>query len=294
MLVKFWQSISNLLSNFGGLLIAAIIGAIPSYFLGRLQERNKEKEKKLKIHFDEVLTAVIEPMLNIIKGIKVENSFIMLAQQEPGNYPSVVSFPDFPFFERDEQFEAFKVHYPQISKKWQDFKYEIQRHNEKVNIFQNDIGKFITTATDLPLGNLNYTDEMIISQVVSILAETLYKSSIDKHPVYNFHNLRIEPIEKMYALKFDNITIGISQVALTNTSQKAERCKEVFVSVQESEQFKNRALEINFYATDIPLAFLLLSEELERIKTKAFLTKNRDYKFQAQRKCSTCKEYSIR
>jgi hypothetical protein len=118
----------------GGLILWILLFPIRQ-FIAQQPEKRKERDKKLRIHFEDINSKVIGRISEMSRGLVIRNNRLVYGAVAPVNehYP----------FEKDEIYFSFEVHFPELAREWKQLKSEAMPLKVYVDIVARGASKNI-------------------------------------------------------------------------------------------------------------------------------------------------------
>ena len=294
-MLQFWQSIPGHLQQVIIGILASIVGGAILYILAfpvrrsviAVQERKKERDKKLKIHFEEINKEARSEMSEVSKVVEMYGAIVV----RKGTVP--LYHPDFVAIELPKFSESFAAHFPRANNKWMECIGGILKHNESYRqLVQNIRNNF--ESEGIPVVDINHSPNASPYIYDNIFAP-LFSWWEDRHhgkakPWPNFSH-----IETKTDFGPNHLLVagwGSSAIAYAETDSDKERCKRAISRVAEDKDYENRA------ATSIKSANQRVQEirafKAELIDTLDDIDKfwpgTRNCRFKEEKNCWRCKE----
>ena len=117
-----------------GIAIAAItaVGVFVGPMLAtRLQEIRRERDKKLRTHFENLKLEIMEPIRDLTWQLKNREGKLSFGDFYPSVLPSYE-------FERRDPYAYFSLHFPAIADEWKQLKEKALKHNERYKELEDE------------------------------------------------------------------------------------------------------------------------------------------------------------
>jgi len=268
--------------------VPLLVSGLYNFFWQRMTTGRQEKKEKLARHFDDLQNGAIKPISDIVANINIKNGSIFT--NSPGSFDWLDS----------EQLECFQGHYPALADKWQELAGKGPRHqgltgcrwtkqNEKARAFENKIEKSISkmlteAGITLPIKPYQIRQELIDRGLPETIQRTLYEQAQGKAIVDDFSKAAIIE-DDFYVLQ-----LGKTKLVNAKNSEVIEKCKSIFIDVQNSEDLRKEASSVIRNAEKIRAEFEELLSNLAKIKSRGFISKDPKYEFKVVKRCPICKE----
>jgi len=262
-------------------IIGLIIGAITAIgvFLGpRLVAKRQEKKEKLRKHFDDLLVDCIKPLISVIARVSITSSSTIITDS-PGPLEAVDA----------EQLECFETHYSKLDG-WRELEGKWKQHNEKVDAFEGEIKELIQAKCakkniSLPIIPSGANQEWINDNLPYTLSATICEKSQGSRIECDFSEAKIQEEANFYIVE-----LCATKWARAGTTDMAKTLKSIFSVIQNSAEFAQQASELMKDAKQIKAKFEELLMNLEKIHSRALMSKDPRYKFKPIKNCPICKE----
>jgi hypothetical protein len=294
-MLQSWQSIPGHLQQIIIGILASIVGGAILYILAfpvrrsvaASQERKKERDKKLKIHFEEINKEARSEVSEVSNVVEMYGAIVVRKGAVP------LYHPDFVAIELPKFSKSFAGHFPRANNKWMELIGGILKHNESYSqLVQNIRNSF--ESEGIPVVDINNPPK-VSPYIYDNIYAPLFSWWEDRHhgkakPWPNFEHIETKPDFGPNHLLVAGW--GSSAIAYAETDSDKERCKRAISRVAEDKDYENRA------ATSIKLANQRVQEiwtfKAELIDTLDDIDKfwpgTRNCRFKEEKNCSRCKE----
>lgn len=250
-------------------------------------DKKKEQDRKLRTHFEYLKSKIIQPM-----AACAEHSFCYRGYN--GEHFARGLSLSLPFDESSEDYRAFKAHFRDIATKWESLINEanecVERHNDFIGEVKEALKKKISPIPVMeyePNSPVPYVDSSALQPLFDIwLAPAKgYKS------YYNFNNAYIRKDRYEKGEEFI-LRVNLYVCAVTNKYEEAERCKNIFISMQESQGYKEKAVMLSRCEERVREKFLKLKDRVGQ-RAERIIKPGIDIKkeFKKQDDCPICQKF---
>lgn len=229
-MARIWQVLSQNTID----IIIPIITLIVGVILGSLRERNKERERRLKVHFEELRR---EAEISIISGISgvSEHYGRVIIYSRPNTYNIPTELP--------KPSDSFAAHFPEETAALAGYEQNIVKHNKVYEAFRLKItDTFKSKGLDVVSVNTNVSFPHIWDNIFWLLFEWWLDRYQGKAPRFDFG--RIEP-RKDFGLHNLLVAGCNSQaVAYAETEEGKGSCISAIWAVADNKEYEREAVEI--------------------------------------------------
>jgi hypothetical protein len=269
--------------------VPLLVSGLYNFFWQRMTTGRQEKKEKLARHFNDLQNDALKPISDIVTNINIKNGYILT--NAPESFDRIDS----------EQMECFQAHYTTLGDKWQKLagKWPKQEervgcewtaHNEKVKAFEGKVEELLSERLTkaeiaLPFKPYQVRQEVIANMTLSALLKSLYEQAQGELVTRDVSKATIREDSDFYTLE-----VGNTPWAAAKNRDIIEKCKSIFIDIQNSKDFKKEATSIIKDAKQIKSEFQELLSDLDKIRSRGFISKVPEYKFKAVKNCPICKE----
>jgi hypothetical protein len=275
-----WQFVSENVRD----IIIPIITLVGGLVIGSFSERNRERQRRLKVHFEEIKR---EAETNIISGISgvSEHSGRVVIYDGHNEYATPIELP--------KPSESFATHLPEETSKLADYGKNINKHNKIYEAFRLKVtNSFKSKAVDV----VNINDKTSCPHIWDNIFWLLFEWWLDRHqskvPHFDFGQIEVTKDFGPHNL----LVAGCNSqaVAYAETEESKEKCKSVIWEVADNQEFEREAVEIINSAHGLEKEIKTLAKELSDKLDNIYkfeLWRGRRRKFVIQKKCPLCQKY---
>ena len=278
--------------SIGGSLLGVALG----FFLNlwnssRIEKKHRDNENLLK-HFDDIVNSTITPLSSISAGIRINEGLI-----DTRNH---MAFGELDY----EQFECFKVHYPYLWNRWKELAGDYIRsqkctggkwtkYNDKVDSFNKKVEHMLIErlkeeGLSISIGPWNDQRGVINDNLPRVLSTTL----LERVQGFNlFPDFSTATINEKEAKGFYILEVRSGKWAKARNLQEFEKCKAIFIEIQNSSDLIDEASLLIKEAKQIVEEFQELQSYLEKIKSRGLMSKDKKYEFRKLKDCPICREF---
>jgi hypothetical protein len=234
-----------------GVVIGGIIGGtitVAGYFFVALWHRNKKRlDRDLRTHFEDLQRSIVVPLRVSDDEHWGRGWDVLLRNSSHIGYVTLMGelSMTFPFDENSEDFKAFESHFPEKAKEWKDFKSRANKYIEDNNNFVKDVKEALKEKLSpiplldrVPQEPIEYAD---IRVLISLGESWLASDKSYKPEILETSNKPMTGVPN-----YANYTLQVGRPCVfMKTYDEAERCKSIFINLQEDPEYKHKAVELS-------------------------------------------------
>ncbi len=277
--------------SIGGSLLGVVIGFFLNLWNSNRIEKKHRDNENLRKHFDDIVNSAITQLNSISAGIRINEGLI-----DTRNH---MTFSELDY----EQFECFKVHYLYLWNRWQELAGDYIRsqkrtggkwtkYNDKVDSFNKEVEHMLAErlkeeGLSISIGPWNDQRGVINDNLPRVLSTTL----LERVRGFNlFPDFSTATINEKEAKGFYILEVMSGKWANARNLQELEKCKVIFIGIQNSVDLIEEASSLIKEANQIVKEFQELQSNLEKVKSRGLISKDKRYKFKSIEQCPICKE----
>lgn len=259
---------------------------IVGIFWGIRQERKKERERRLKVHFEEVKREAETGIIPGISGVFVHYGRVTICIT-PNPYKILTELP--------KPSDSFAAHFPEQTAELAGYEPNIIKHNKAYEAFRLKITKtFKSSGLDVVSANTKVSLPHIWDNIFWLLFEWWLERNQGKAPRFDFQRIETETRQDSRPHNLYVAGCDTQSVACAETEEGEESCRSAIWEVAGNKEYEREAIEIISSANELAKKVATFNNELtdKLSKIDKFkLWRGRHREFTRQNQCPDCKKY---